>query len=115
MKIGNVLSGGPLNSAREETMQIIDNFVYKVAKDGSGAFGVRIPNTTFIYPDNRTVPPLNVPPLAQTNSEIQTWAIVISYLAFVILVALAGAFLVWMQRHLDTDPLRSAQPFLCAS
>jgi hypothetical protein len=86
--------------------------VYAINEDGTGnATWNSLPNTAFVYSDNSTISPINLPPLVQTFYEIETWSTVVGCVACAFITAFAVGFCVWMQFDIKSGPILAAQPF----
>ena len=110
--ITNLLTDGALDKKGRATFRRTKTHVYTITEDGTGNTTWNpLPNTTFIYSDNRTVAPINLPPLVQTFHEIGTWSTVVGCVACAFIAALAVSFCVWMQFNIKSGPILAAQPF----
>jgi hypothetical protein len=110
-EVSNLLADGDPNEEGLVPFRITDTHVYAMNEDGTGnATWNPLPNTTFIYSDNSTVAPSNLPPLVQTFYEIETWSTVVGCVACAFITALAVAFCIWMQFNIKSGPILAAQP-----
>jgi hypothetical protein len=102
--ITNLLTDGAPNEDGLVTFRRTDTHVYNTTWNP-------LSKTTFIYSDNSTIAPINLPPLGQTVNEIETWSTVIGCVACALITALAVGFCVWMQLNIKSGPILAAQPF----
>jgi hypothetical protein len=110
--VSNLLADGDPNEDGLVTFRRTDTHVYAMNEDGTGnATWNPLPNTTFIYSDNSTVAPTNLPPLVQTVNEIETWSTIVGCVACAFITVFAVAFCVWMQFNVKSGPILAAQPF----
>ena len=111
--VANLLTDGTLNKKGLATFRRFQTHVYTINEDGTGntTWDPFRKTTTFIYSDNRTVAPINLPPLVQTVNEIATWSTVVGCVACAFIMAFAVDFCVWMQFNIKAGPILAAQPF----
>jgi hypothetical protein len=110
--VSNLLVGGSPNDEGLITIEKSASFSFRSTDNGAGnPVWIPLTSTTFIYSDNTTNPPLNLPLLTPTIEEIQVWATVLGCIACALVTCIAAGFCIWMQLNKKTGPILAAQPF----
>ena len=78
---------------------------------GGDATWTSLDNASFIYADNTTIPPPDLPPLAGDVEWIDLWSTLTGCMACLLIVGSAVGFCVWMERNIKTGPVMASQPF----
>ena len=110
--VSNLLVDSIPNAEGMITLEKTESFIFQSTDNGAMNPTWRpLTNASFIYSDNTTNPPLNLPLLTPTIEEIQVWATVLGCIAFTLVTCITAGFCVWMQRNVKTGPILAAQPF----
>ncbi|KAI2502234.1 G-protein coupled GABA receptor [Fragilaria crotonensis] len=97
---------GLINFSRSHVF--VDNHSEAFGRD---AAWTSLDNTSFIYADNTTVPPANLPPLDGDVQWIDLWSTLTGCIACLLIVGSAVGFCIWMEFNVKTGPVMASQPF----
>ena len=112
--ISNLLGDVHRSSGRVSFLKPSPVFTYRQSDNNSSGDATWIAldsNTKFIYSDNTTIPPTNLPPVNESVQFLDLWPTLFGCIVSILITGSAVGFCIWMQRNIKSGPVIASQPF----